>query len=260
MPVSAPINHVPLSSAADLPDTLRSFQRSCNYPQTTSSVSRPTSSTLPLLALATFPRSPTRTRRSRLPALLDPNFSQRWETNFDCSLFGSRGSCQRRSVFTTLHGRWSQRVELEDYQCRDERSGDDVGLDFASSRSDYSVSLPSILPSERAALILAFDRFMIDTYRSLFLCLLDLAVHGSLTLLIKAIEEAQEFVTNALSNVRTGIQSAIGGINTGLEKTLGLIDQIPGRVVLFGLGSERELTFDAYTGSTSTFRLSIYPT
>ncbi|GAA6064016.1 hypothetical protein JCM10212_005499 [Sporobolomyces blumeae] len=70
--------------------------------------------------------------------------------------------------------------------------------------------------------------FMIDTYRSLFLCLLDLAVHGSLTLLINAIEEAQEFVTNALSTIRTDIQSAIGGINTGLEKTIGLIDKIPG--------------------------------
>jgi hypothetical protein len=69
---------------------------------------------------------------------------------------------------------------------------------------------------------------MIDTYRSLFLCLLDLVVHGSLTLLVKAIEEAQEFVSEALSRIRDGIQSAIGGVNTGLEKTIGLIDKIPG--------------------------------
>ncbi|GAA5834088.1 hypothetical protein JCM3766R1_004454 [Sporobolomyces carnicolor] len=70
--------------------------------------------------------------------------------------------------------------------------------------------------------------FMIDTYRSLFLCLLDLAVHGSLTLLVQAIEQAQEFVTEALSKVREGIQGAIGGINSGLEKSIGLIDKIPG--------------------------------
>ncbi|GAA5901421.1 pheromone-regulated protein PRM1 [Sporobolomyces salmoneus] len=70
--------------------------------------------------------------------------------------------------------------------------------------------------------------FMIDTYRSLFLCLLDLVVHGSLTLLVHAIEEAQEFVTEALSKIRDGIQSAIGGINTGLENSIGLIDKIPG--------------------------------
>ncbi|GAA5926511.1 pheromone-regulated protein PRM1 [Sporobolomyces koalae] len=70
--------------------------------------------------------------------------------------------------------------------------------------------------------------FMIDTYRSLFLCLLDLLVHGSLTLLIHAIEEAQEFVTDALANIRTGVQTAISGINTGLEKSIGLVDKIPG--------------------------------
>jgi len=69
---------------------------------------------------------------------------------------------------------------------------------------------------------------MIDTYRSLFLCLLDLAVHGSLTLLVKAIEEAQEFVTDSMSTIRTSIQTAIGGINSGLENTIGLIDKIPG--------------------------------
>lgn len=73
--------------------------------------------------------------------------------------------------------------------------------------------------------------FMIDTYRSLFLCLLDLAVHGSLTLLVQAIEQAQEFVTEALSKVREGIQGAIGGINSGLEKSIGLIDKIPGCVL-----------------------------
>ncbi|GAA5872068.1 hypothetical protein JCM16303_000966 [Sporobolomyces ruberrimus] len=70
--------------------------------------------------------------------------------------------------------------------------------------------------------------FMIDTYRSLFLCLLDLVIHGSLTLLVSAIEEAQDFVTNALSTVRTGIQTAIEGVNDGLENSIGLIDKIPG--------------------------------
>ncbi|GAA5880772.1 hypothetical protein JCM1840_001368 [Sporobolomyces johnsonii] len=70
--------------------------------------------------------------------------------------------------------------------------------------------------------------FMIDTYRSLFLCLMDLAIHGSLTLLIDAIEEAQQFVTSAMSTIRTDIQDAISGISTSLNKTIGLIDDIPG--------------------------------
>ncbi|BGP51676.1 plasma membrane fusion protein prm1 [Rhodotorula kratochvilovae] len=70
--------------------------------------------------------------------------------------------------------------------------------------------------------------FMIDMYRSLFLCLLDLAVHGSITVLVKGIEEAQEFVTDALGGVRTAIQESISGVNTLIDHTVGLIDDIPG--------------------------------
>ncbi|GAA5844266.1 hypothetical protein JCM9279_001748 [Rhodotorula babjevae] len=70
--------------------------------------------------------------------------------------------------------------------------------------------------------------FMIDMYRSLFLCLLDLAVHGSITVLVKGIEEAQEFVTDALGGIHTAIQESASGVNTLLDKTVGLIDDIPG--------------------------------
>lgn len=71
---------------------------------------------------------------------------------------------------------------------------------------------------------------MIDMYRSLYLCLLDLAVHGSITVLVRGIEEAQEFVTEAMQGVRTTIQAAVSGVNTGLEHTIGLVDKIPGSV------------------------------
>ncbi|KAM0790331.1 hypothetical protein ACM66B_003216 [Microbotryomycetes sp. NB124-2] len=70
--------------------------------------------------------------------------------------------------------------------------------------------------------------FAIDVYKSLFLCLMDLAVHGSLTLLIQAAQEIDEFVTRAFQGVRSGLQDAVQGINSGLESTLGLIDRIPG--------------------------------
>ncbi|GAA5864106.1 hypothetical protein JCM8547_005136 [Rhodosporidiobolus lusitaniae] len=70
--------------------------------------------------------------------------------------------------------------------------------------------------------------FMIDIYRSLFLCLLDLAVHGSITVLVSGIEEAQEFLEDALGGIRTAIQSTVEGINTALNSTLGFIDDIPG--------------------------------
>lgn len=69
---------------------------------------------------------------------------------------------------------------------------------------------------------------MIDVYRSLFLCLLDLAVHGSLTLLINATEEIDSFVTSAFRNIRGEMQDAVGGIHTALDGALGLIEKIPG--------------------------------
>ncbi|GAA5821086.1 hypothetical protein JCM11251_001955 [Rhodosporidiobolus azoricus] len=70
--------------------------------------------------------------------------------------------------------------------------------------------------------------FMIDIYRSLFMCLLDLVVHGSITVLVEGLEKAQEFLEDALGGVRSAIQGTIEGINTGWDKTLGLIDDIPG--------------------------------
>lgn len=68
---------------------------------------------------------------------------------------------------------------------------------------------------------------MIDMYRSLFLCLLDLAVHGSITVLVAGIEEAQAFVTDAMQGLRSTIQSAVSGVNSAIDNTVGLIDKIP---------------------------------
>ena len=78
--------------------------------------------------------------------------------------------------------------------------------------------------------IKAIVLFIIDTYRSLYLCLMDVAVHGSLDLLISATDEISGFVTAAFSSARSDIQGAITLINQGLEKTLGLVDDLPGSV------------------------------
>lgn len=69
--------------------------------------------------------------------------------------------------------------------------------------------------------------FIIDMYQSLFLCLLNLAVHGSLDLLIAGTEEAQLFVTAAFNSSRIEIQHAIAGLNSGLDTTIAALDKIP---------------------------------
>jgi hypothetical protein len=61
---------------------------------------------------------------------------------------------------------------------------------------------------------------MIDLYRSLFLCLMNLAVHGGLTLLIDATEEIDSFVTSTFQEVRSDVQSAVEVINEGEIRTL----------------------------------------
>ncbi|KAK4700564.1 hypothetical protein P7C70_g5681, partial [Phenoliferia sp. Uapishka_3] len=70
--------------------------------------------------------------------------------------------------------------------------------------------------------------FMIDLYRSLFLCLLDLVVHGSLDLVIAGVKEAEDFITSAFQDVRSEILVAITGINEGLNSSVALIDRLPG--------------------------------
>lgn len=76
-------------------------------------------------------------------------------------------------------------------------------------------------------------RFIIDTYRSLFLCLLNLVVHGSLDLLIAGTAEAEAFIKLAFQDVRSELQAAISGVNTGLDDSIALLNKIPGCVLSF---------------------------
>lgn len=71
-------------------------------------------------------------------------------------------------------------------------------------------------------------RFIVDMYRSLYLCLLELAVHGSLDLLISAFQEAEAFITSAFQEVRSGVQDAIGGVEKALDESIALINKLPG--------------------------------
>ncbi|KAM0754021.1 hypothetical protein T439DRAFT_169746 [Meredithblackwellia eburnea MCA 4105] len=70
--------------------------------------------------------------------------------------------------------------------------------------------------------------FIVDLYKSLFLCLLDLVIHGSLSLLIAGVQEAEEFVTSLFQGVRTDVQDAIEGVNSALNSSVAVLDKIPG--------------------------------
>lgn len=86
---------------------------------------------------------------------------------------------------------------------------------------------------ERKDLILTgfengMNSFIVDMYRSLFVCLLNLVVHGTIDLFINATEEAQLFVNSALQAARSDVQVAIAGINSGLISSINLLDTLPG--------------------------------
>ncbi|KAI8457227.1 hypothetical protein BY996DRAFT_4554162, partial [Phakopsora pachyrhizi] len=70
--------------------------------------------------------------------------------------------------------------------------------------------------------------YVIDTYRSLYLCLAEFVVRGSLALLIAAVQEAEKVFAEAVSGVRTAIQSTIGGAESLFNGAINDLNKIPG--------------------------------
>lgn len=71
-------------------------------------------------------------------------------------------------------------------------------------------------------------RFVVDTYHSLFLCLLNLAVHGSLDLAIATTVEAEKFLNSTLQAAQDALRTSIVGVNNDLGSTFKVINAIPG--------------------------------
>ncbi|KAJ7035621.1 hypothetical protein C8F04DRAFT_1037318 [Mycena alexandri] len=59
--------------------------------------------------------------------------------------------------------------------------------------------------------------FIVDIYRSTFLCFLELVIRGGLAILIGAVQELNVVVQAAASGIRTAIQDTVSGANTVLQ-------------------------------------------
>ncbi|KAG0143182.1 hypothetical protein CROQUDRAFT_49155 [Cronartium quercuum f. sp. fusiforme G11] len=71
--------------------------------------------------------------------------------------------------------------------------------------------------------------YVVDTYRSLYQCLAEFVVRGSLALLISAAEEAEKVFAEAVSGLRTALPEAtIGGAESIVKDAINTIDKIPG--------------------------------
>ncbi|PWN43189.1 hypothetical protein IE81DRAFT_99426 [Ceraceosorus guamensis] len=70
--------------------------------------------------------------------------------------------------------------------------------------------------------------FLVDSYRSLFLCFIELLVRGSLSLLIAAITALNEGVHAIAGGLKDALQSSVSGVNSFLSATLGGINDVIG--------------------------------
>ncbi|KAH7108343.1 hypothetical protein BKA62DRAFT_740102 [Auriculariales sp. MPI-PUGE-AT-0066] len=88
------------------------------------------------------------------------------------------------------------------------------------------------LNAARATLLLALTimqaiiEFIVDMYRSTFLCFLELVVRGSLELLIGASKEVTDFIQNTLRTIGDGLQSQISIVNSGINGAIEAINKV----------------------------------
>ncbi|PWZ00231.1 hypothetical protein BCV70DRAFT_161136, partial [Testicularia cyperi] len=68
--------------------------------------------------------------------------------------------------------------------------------------------------------------YLVDSYRSLFLCFMELLVRGSLAVLIAAVELIQQAVQLAAQTIRTAIQESIQGVNSIIASALSSVNDV----------------------------------
>ncbi|GAA98787.1 uncharacterized protein L969DRAFT_626659 [Mixia osmundae IAM 14324] len=70
--------------------------------------------------------------------------------------------------------------------------------------------------------------FIVDTYRSLYLCLISLTVHGAMDLAISATEEFSSLLNSTTAAIRTDIQDGVQDLDTAISAIVDKINLLPG--------------------------------
>lgn len=70
--------------------------------------------------------------------------------------------------------------------------------------------------------------YIVDSYKSLFLCFMELLVRGSLAVLMEAVQLINQAVTAAAQGIRAAIQESVEGINALLSTAVGGINDVVG--------------------------------
>lgn len=75
-------------------------------------------------------------------------------------------------------------------------------------------------------IIEAVVNFIVDTYRSMLLCTIELAVRGTLEILISAVQNISDGITDTLNSVRSNIQDDIGDANDIIQTAVNAINKV----------------------------------
>ncbi|KAL0956655.1 hypothetical protein HGRIS_002787 [Hohenbuehelia grisea] len=101
-----------------------------------------------------------------------------------------------------------------------------------ATNEQFADAVNGSLRAARATLVLALTimevviNFIIDIYRSTFLCFLELVVRGGLSILISAVEEISKLVQGAASGLRTSLQNDVQAINSAIKTAVDGINRV----------------------------------
>ncbi|KAI6040232.1 hypothetical protein EDC04DRAFT_1525208 [Pisolithus marmoratus] len=101
-----------------------------------------------------------------------------------------------------------------------------------ATNQQFADAVNGTMNGARAALILALTcmeaiiNFLIDIYRSTFLCFLELIVVGGLNLLISAVQEITSFLQSTLNSIVTGLKNDASSINSAIASAVSAVNQV----------------------------------
>ncbi|KAI6123038.1 hypothetical protein EDD16DRAFT_1568918 [Pisolithus croceorrhizus] len=101
-----------------------------------------------------------------------------------------------------------------------------------ATNQQFADAVNDTMNGARAALILALTcmeaiiNFLIDIYRSTFLCFLELIVVGGLSLLISAVQEITSFLQSTLNSIVTSLKNDASSINSAIESAVSAVNKV----------------------------------
>ncbi|TDL26080.1 hypothetical protein BD410DRAFT_742528 [Rickenella mellea] len=102
----------------------------------------------------------------------------------------------------------------------------------AATNRQIAGAVNDTMNAARAALVLSLTimetiiNFIIDLYRSTFLCFVELVVRGGLSVLIAAVQEISNFIQSSLGSIRTNIQNDVAAANSAISSAVGALNKV----------------------------------